>query len=160
MDAAPIDSLMQAVHNWPFAAWLRTSPVAYPALEVVHIMGFALLFGTLWLVDMRLLGVRLFGLAQFEAGALAKAALPWTLLGFTVALLAGSLMFLSRSSEFISNPAFIIKMCLLFAAGTNAALLHSRGKLNPDNVGTRVQAALSILLWLAVIACGRWIAYL
>jgi hypothetical protein len=160
MDAAPITSLMQALHNWPFAVWLRTSPVAYPALEVVHIMGFALLFGTLWLVDMRLLGVRAFGLAQFEAGALAKAALPWTLLGFAVTLTAGSLMFISRASEFISNPAFVLKMSLLFAAGTNAALLHSRGALNPENGGTRVQAALSILLWLAVITCGRWIAYL
>jgi hypothetical protein len=160
MASDPSVQLMQALHDWPFSVWLRTSPVAYPALEVVHIAGFALLFGTLWLVDMRLLGVRLFGLAQFEAGALAKAALPWTLLGFAVALMAGSLMFISRASEFISNPAFVIKMGILFAAGTNAALLHSRGRLNPENRGTRAQAALSILLWLAVIICGRWIAYL
>jgi hypothetical protein len=152
-------ALMQALHDWPFAVWLRTSPIAYPALEVVHIVGFALLFGSLCVVDIRLLGVRFAGMAAHEPNQLAKAVLPWTLLGFAVALCAGSMMFIAHASDFISNPAFVLKMGLLFTAGCNAALLHSRGALDPKNAGTRAQALLSILIWLAVITCGRWIAY-
>jgi hypothetical protein len=68
-------------------------------------------------------------------------------------------MFIAHASDFIANRAFVIKLCLLFGAGCNAALLHSRGALNAQSQGTRMQAALSILLWLGVIACGRWIAY-
>jgi hypothetical protein len=152
-------ALMQALHDWPFAAWLRTSALAYPVLEVVHITGFALLFGTLFIVDLCLLGVRFAGLALLSASTLAKAVLPWTVLGFAIALAAGSLMFIAHARDFISNPAFIVKMCLLFTAGMNAAVLHSRGLLNANSRGTRLQAGLSILLWLAVITCGRFIAY-
>ena len=50
-------------------------------------------------------------------------------------------------------------MGLIFAAGTNAAVLHARGAIDATTVITKVQALLSILIWLAVIACGRWIAY-
>jgi hypothetical protein len=152
-------AMMQALHDWPFAAWLRTSTVAYPALEVVHIIGFALLFGSICVVDLRLLGVRLAGLHMHEPNALAKAVLPWTLLGFAIALCAGSLMFIAHARDFIANPAFVLKMGLLFTAGCNAALLHSRGSINPHSAGTHVQALLSIGLWMAVITCGRWIAY-
>ena len=81
------------------------------------------------------------------------------LVGFTLAAMVGSLMFLARASDFISNGAFLLKMLLLFTAGTNAAILHSRGPLNPDSLVTRGQALFSLLLWIAIIVCGRWIAY-
>ena len=68
-------------------------------------------------------------------------------------------MFVSRAGDLINNPAFVVKMCLIFAAGTNAAVLHARGAIDATTVITKVQALLSILIWVAVIACGRWIAY-
>jgi hypothetical protein len=151
--------ITQALHDWPFAVWLRSAPFAYPTLEAVHIIAIAITFGSLWIVDLRLLGVRLFGLASINANVLAKATLPWTLLGFTLAATVGSLMFLARASDLIGNSAFLAKMLLLFTAGTNAAILHSRGPLDSDNFATRAQALFSIVLWLAMIVCGRWIAY-
>jgi hypothetical protein len=151
--------VIQALHDWPFAAWLRTAPLVYPALESLHLIAIATTFGTLLVVDLRLLNVRLFGLRQLDATALAKAVLPWTLLGFAFAALTGSLMFLSRASDFVSNSAFLIKMLLLFAAATNAGILHSRGRLDATHFATRFQAASSLALWIAIIVCGRWIAY-
>lgn len=151
--------ITQALHAWPFAVWLRSAPLVYPTLEAIHIIGIAITFGSLWIVDLRLLGVRLFGLSSIDANVLAKATLPWTLLGFTLAATVGSLMFLARASELISNGAFLIKMLLLFTAGTNAAILHSRGALDSASMATRGQALFSILLWIAIIVCGRWIAY-
>ena len=139
--------------------WLRSAPLVYPTLEALHIIAIAVTFGTLWIVDLRLLGVRLFGLSSIEVGTLAMAALPWTVLGFALAATVGSLMFLARATDLISNGAFLIKMLLLFAAATNAAILHSRGPLDSASFATRLQAALSLLIWIAIIMCGRWIAY-
>lgn len=139
--------------------WLRSAPLVYPTLEALHIIAIAVTFGTLWIVDLRLLGVRLFGLSSIDVRTLAMAALPWTILGFALAATVGSLMFLARATDLISNGAFLIKMLLLFAAATNAAILHSRGPLDSASFATRLQAALSLLIWIAIIVCGRWIAY-
>ena len=157
--AALNPTLIHALHDWPFAVWLRSAPLVYPSLEAVHIIAIAITFGSLWIVDLRLLGVRLFGMTTIDANVLAKATLPWTLLGFALAAMVGSLMFLARAGDFISNGAFLIKMLLLFVAGTNAAILHSRSPLDPASAATRVQALFSIMLWIGIIICGRWIAY-
>ena len=152
-------ALTLALHDWPFAVWLRSAPLVYPALEALHIAAIAITFGSLWIVEMRLLGVRLLDLDKIDANMLAKATLPWTMLGFLFAAVFGSLMFLSRASDLIDNSAFLVKMLLLMTAGTNAAILHSRGPLDPTSIATRGQALLSIMLWIAIIFCGRWIAY-
>ena len=148
-----------ALHDWPFAVWLRSAPLVYPTLEALHIIAIAITFGSLWIVDLRLMGVRVFGLGSIDVRSLAIAALPWTLLGFTLAAMVGSLMFLARAADLIGNGAFLLKMLLLFTAGTNAAILHSRGPLNPASLATRGQALFSLALWTSIIVCGRWIAY-
>ena len=150
---------LQALDHWAPIIWLNTNVYAYPTLEVMHIVAIALVFGTIWIVDLRLL-VRLSPLDKLDVHALAKALLPWTIVGFLLAVATGLTMFVSRVGDLINNTAFIIKMCLLFAAGMNAAMLHARGRLDAENFLTRIQAALSIAIWLMVITCGRWIAYL
>jgi hypothetical protein len=52
---------------WSLAEYIRMSPWAYPSLEVVHLVGLGLVFGTLWLVELRLLGIG----RRLEVGALA-----------------------------------------------------------------------------------------
>ena len=151
----PMFAAADALQHWAPVAWLKASIYAYPALEMVHIVGIALVFGTIWLVDLRLLGL----LRGLDARLLARQVLPWTLCGFALAALSGLLMFSTNAAELIANRAFLIKLFLLMLAGTNAALLHARGALRPGETLTRCQAALSIALWLAVIGCGRWIAY-
>lgn len=149
------DHPLSIVSNWPLAIWVRGSDWAYPGLETVHIVGIALVFGSLWIVDLRLLGA----MRRFDAQALAAGILPWTLLGFALAAATGSLMFMSQAGELVSNRAFIFKMGLLCGAALNAGWLHSRGPLDPASRLTRFQAALSIVIWLGVILCGRMIAY-
>lgn len=140
---------------WGLAEFIRTSPWAYPSLEVVHLVGLGLVFGTLWLVEVRLLGIG----RRLDVGALAATALPWSLAGFALSVVSGLLLFASRAGELIANRAFLLKMGLIALAGINAALLHTRGALDPQRSGTRLQAAASLLLWIGVIACGRLIAY-
>jgi hypothetical protein len=148
-------SALEALNQWAPILWLKTNSYAYPSLEVLHIVGIALVFGTLWVVDLRILGL----LRVFDLNLLARHILPWTLLGFGLAALSGLTMFMTRVGDFIANPAFVLKMGLLMAAGANAAALHARGPLSAASRATQAQALLSVFIWLAVITCGRWIAY-
>ena len=136
-------------------SWIATHPVAYPALEVVHIVGIALLFGNLVLFELRVWGAG----AALAVAPLARLALTLSLCGFALAAASGSLMFASQPMELLANRVFTLKMGLLMVAGTNAALFHARGGLARLDATARAQTALSVGLWLAVIVCGRWIAY-
>ena len=138
----------------PLAA-LQTSPWAYPALEAAHIAGIAALFGSLLLFELRVLGLG----RGIDAGALARLALPLSLAGFALAALTGLTMFATQPQELLPNPAFRLKMLLLMLAGANAAWFHARGSLLRADAIARLQAVASTALWLAVIACGRGIAY-
>jgi uncharacterized membrane protein len=140
---------------WAPIAALKANVYAYPVFEVIHLVGIGTVFGTILIVDLRLIGL----MRQLDANTLAKAVIPWTLIGFLLAIVTGLTMFTMRISEMIANPMFIAKICLLFAAGTNAAVLHARGAIDTASVATKSQAILSILIWIAVIFCGRWIAY-
>ena len=151
----PDTSALSAWDQWSPIVALKANAIVYPLCEVVHLVAIGLLFGTIFLVDLRLLGF----MRQFDANVLARAILPWTLLGFVVAVLSGLTLFAMRIGEMLQNPFFIAKICLLFAAGSNAAVLHARGPLDPGAALTRGQAGVSLLIWVAAIFCGRWIAY-
>ncbi|MFY9513461.1 MAG: hypothetical protein WAQ05_21055 [Rubrivivax sp.] len=136
--------------------WLATHPVAYPALEVVHIAGIALLLGNLVLLELRLWGRG----AALPLLPLARLSLGLALGGFALVALSGLLMFAAHPLEMLSNRAFVLKMGLVAAAGVNAGVFHVRGGLQRFDGVARLQAVLSLGLWLTVIICGRWIAYL
>lgn len=136
-------------------AWIASHPTAYPALEVVHLVGIGLLLGSLVVFELRVWGLG----AALPVAALARLALGLTLLGFGFATASGLLMFASQAGELLANRAFLWKMGLLMLAGTNAAMFHARGGVGRQDGVARVQTILSLGTWLAVIICGRWIAY-
>jgi hypothetical protein len=135
--------------------WIAEHPVAYPALQVVHITGIALLLGSLVLLELRVWGLG----RELPVVALARLALPLSLLGFGLAAASGLAMFAAHPGELLANRAFAVKLGLLMLAGTNAALFHARGGLQRVDAVARAQTALSLGLWLGVIIAGRWIAY-
>jgi hypothetical protein len=145
---------VQAAFHNPFA-WIGTHAYAYPLLEALHIVGIAMLLGSLLLLELRVWGVG----AALPIEPLARLALPLTLSGFALAATTGSLMFASQPGDLIGNRVFVIKMGLVMLAGLNAASFHARGGLARGDRTARVQTLLSVGIWLAVIFCGRWIAY-
>jgi hypothetical protein len=138
-----------------FAA-LGSHAWAYPALEVVHLVGIALLLGNLVLLELRVFGRG----ASLSVPALARLCLALVGSGFALAGASGLLMFLSQPSELLANRAFTLKMGLLIAAGCNAAWFHGRDSLQRLDRTARGLMLLSTLIWLGVLTCGRWIAYL
>jgi hypothetical protein len=134
---------------------LASHPWAYPALESLHVLGIALLFGGLLVFELRLLGLA----RALDLAVLARLVLPLALLGFALCALTGLAMFATQPQELLANPAFRLKLLLLMLAGANAAWFHARGGLALADGPARAQGLLSLGIWLAVIICGRWIAY-
>lgn len=135
---------------------IRASSWAYPLLEVVHLSGVAMLLGNLLLLELRL-----FGLApELPVRALARLGLALVAAGFTLAAASGLLMFATQAQELLANRAFVWKMGLMSLAACNAAAFHGRDGLARADFVAKLQMAASTLLWLAVLACGRWIAYI
>jgi hypothetical protein len=136
-------------------AWIGSHPFAYPALEVVHLIGIALLLGNLVAFELRVLGAA----PDLPVLALARLSLGLAVAGFGLAALSGLLMFGSQPNDLLTNRVFLIKMGLLAVAGCNAAGFHARGGLQRLDALARGQTLLSLGLWIAIIICGRWIAY-
>ena len=134
---------------------LRAHVWAYPALEVVHIVGIALLLGNLVALEIRVWG----GAAALPVKALARLSLGIAFGGFALAAASGLLMFATQPAELLANRSFVLKMGLLTAAACNAAWFHGRGSLDKLDLVARVQMWVSTAIWLGVVVCGRWIAY-
>ena len=154
---------VHAIESSGVGRLLRESLWAYPITETLHIVGLATLYGSVLIVDLRLLGLN----RSLPVSRLARHALPWTVGAFLLVMLTGLLMFTAHAEDFLTNRVFIFKMGLIATAGVNAALLHTGvmrtvaawdvNVMPPLRV--RLAAVFSILLWTTVIACGRLLAY-
>lgn len=164
---AGLDALAGELAASPFAVWLRASAWAYPACEMLHLAGMALLFGSIVVVDLRLAGLG----RQLPVTPLLRHALPATLVGFVVVLLSGVLLFVAHADDLVGNRAFLVKLCLIGLGLANAAWFHagpyralhaghgSWETLRPPPPVARTCAVLSLLTWVVVICAGRLIAY-
>ncbi len=153
-----------AIEGLAIAKAMRENLWLYPAVEIVHIVGFAILVGSVVMFDLRVLGIS----RRISVRALARHVLPWSLAALVLIVPTGLMMFSAHADDFISNRAFLVKMGLLLAAGINAAIFHtgpyqSVAKWDTDAgapIWARVSVALSIAIWVGIIACGRLLAYL
>jgi hypothetical protein len=136
-------------------SWIATSAWAYPALEVVHIAGIALLLGNLVALELRVWGAA----GELPVAALARLSLGLALAGFAAVAASGLLMFASQPLELLANRSFVLKLGLISLAGLNAALFHARGGLKRLDAVARIQTLVSLGLWIGAIIAGRWIAY-
>ena len=137
-----------------FAA-LGAHPWAYPMLEVAHILGIALILGNLVLLEMRVFGLA----ADLPVEGLARLSLALVGIGFSVAAASGLLMFATQAEELLANRAFTAKVLLLMLAACNAGWFHGRRSLQRLDVGAKALMVVSTVIWLLVVTCGRWIAY-
>lgn len=152
------------IEGLAIAKAMREELWLYPAVEIVHIVGFVILVGSVVMFDLRVLGLS----RQVSVRALARHLLPWSLAALTLIVPTGLMMFSAHANDFITNRAFQVKMGLLLAAGINAAIFHTGPYQSVAQWDTeaaapgwaRVSVALSIAIWLAIIACGRLLAYL
>src|SRR5688572_18192901 len=98
-----IDEFAQWVYDTAFADAIRTSALAFPWLESVHVLAIALVFGSIAVMDLRLLGL---ASLKRPVTQLAHEILPLTWVAFAVALITGVAMFTSNATEYVHNTPF------------------------------------------------------
>ncbi|MGH7278985.1 MAG: DUF6644 family protein, partial [Candidatus Rokuibacteriota bacterium] len=136
----------------------------YPIVEIVHIVGFTVLVGAAVSFDLRLLGIS----RSLPVAGLERHLLPWARRALVLVVPSGVMMFMAHATEFLDNPAFLLKMLFLAAAGLNAGLFHRftfRSVPLWDSetaapAAAKLAAVASLGLWIGVISCGRLLAYL
>jgi len=164
MQHADVPTALGWVEQTALATAMRQELWLYPAVEILHIWGFVVLVGSIAMLDLRLLGLS----PRVSVRQLSRHLLPWTWGALLAIVPTGILMFMAHADEFITNSAFVTKLALIFAAGINAAVFYLgpfRSMIAWDGgvstpAAAKLHAALSLLIWMGVIACGRLLAYL
>lgn len=158
-----IESLT-AIQDWAPVAALRDSRWTYAAVNTAHIAGFAILFGSVLPLDLRLMGRwRAIPIRTFS-----RILVPVSIAGLVLAVAAGLLLFSIRAVQYAETTLFQVKMGLVLCGIANALLLRNavewetqQGAVNVvPPLRLQVAGALSIGLWLAVLTCGRMLAFL
>ncbi len=142
---------------------VRGSTWGYPIIETVHILGFVVLVGAAFMFDLRLLGVS----RSLPVTGMARHLLRYSRIGALVVVPSGLLLFIASATDLAASPVFRLKLVLIAAAATNAAVFHlitfpSVGAWNrdaPTPAAARLSAVLSLVLWTGVLRCDRLIAY-
>ena len=156
--------IIQAIQASAPGEWMRSSVKAMPIVEATHVLAAATVFGTIFIVDLRLIGLRD---ARRAFTRVSDEMLRFTWAAFALAVLTGGLMFAANASTYYSNTAFRLKMVALVLAGVNMAIFQQltfRGVAAWDQHGPaptagRIAGALSIAFWIAVIFFARWIGF-
>ena len=156
--------ILTAIQDWAPVADLRASRWTYASVNTAHIAGFAILFGSILPLDLRLLGMW----RSIPIAAFARVLIPVSVAGLILAIAAGLMLFSIRAVQYAETTLFQFKMALVLCAVLNAVLVRraSQWELMQTAVNTvppprlQVAGALSIGLWLAVLTCGRMLAFI
>jgi hypothetical protein len=157
-------SIVASIEGSGIGEWMRGSLKAMPIVEAIHVTAVALLFGTIFIVDLRLLGLPS---TQRSFTRISDELLRLTWAAFFLAAITGALMFSANATTYFVNTAFNLKMVALLGAGVNMAVFQfitlrtvaawDKNALPP--LAARAAGALSILIWTSVIFLGRWIGF-
>lgn len=159
----PATGLLGWLAYTPLGVAMRESLWMYPIVEVMHIVGIVTLVGAVFMFDLRVLGFSQFLSVQ----TLGRHVLRWSASGLLLVVPAGLMMFAAHPQDFASNGVFLTKLVLIATAGLNAVLFHAGVYRTADDWDkgvaapplAKAQALLSMALWIAVITCGRFLAY-
>lgn len=158
-----IDEALRWLEETALAEALRGGTWTYAAIESVHLLGLALLFGAIAALDLRLIGLS----RSLSAAATARHLLPLAGFGFALSAVSGFLMFAADARALAGNTAFQLKLAFMILAGINAAAFHlgpfraivaGNGQRRPP-LAAILMGLCSLLLWTAVVVFGRLTAY-
>jgi hypothetical protein len=143
---------------------IRENDVLFPLIESVHVLSICLVVGSILVVDLRLLGL---ASTNRPVSRITSGILPLTWSAFAVAVASGLLLFISNATKYLGNGYFVAKIFLICAAGLNMAVFHAISAKDLPRweneaalpLPARLAGGLSILLWVSVVTCGRWIGF-
>ena len=159
-----IDALLKSVEASALATRIRDSLFLFPLIESTHVFGLALVFGTIVVVDLRLLGI---ASTQRPFRRVASDILKWTWVAFALTALTGALMFTTNARVYYHNVFFRTKMLLLLLTGINmlvfeltaGRMFHRWDKSPAAPAAAKAVAILSLAMWISIICMGRIIGF-
>jgi hypothetical protein len=159
-----VDSALASLEALRLAGYIRESLYFFPFLESLHVVGLTMVFGSIAVLDLRLLGI---ASARRPVARVAIDVETWAWWAFALTAVTGALMFITNAAVYYHNIYFRLKMAMLVAAGLNVAFfgLTARRSLEQWNrdakapAAGRAAATVSLLLWIAIIFLGRWIGF-
>jgi len=143
----------------------ESGPWTYAIVNVAHILSVATLFGSVLVLDLRLLGV---WSGRIRIADLSTAVTPVGMTAFVVALVTGAALLATKATAYVDNPFLLIKFPAIAVALVNVAVVTSRPawkqmeRPDPTPGDRRVLAiggAVSLAAWLTAIGAGRMIGY-
>jgi hypothetical protein len=159
---------------YEFLAWLEGSALghamrgagvwSYGVVNLTHIFGVATLFGSILILDLRLLGLW----PRVPLTAVATPAVPLAVAGFTVALLSGACMLATNATEYAGNPFLLIKFPAIALGLVNVGVLNAmpvwrtRSTREPaarERMQLAAAGGASLVCWLTALTAGRLIGY-
>jgi hypothetical protein len=157
-----------------FLAWLEASGLGvamrdsgvwtYGVANLIHILGIATLFGSILVLDLRLLGAW----RRVPLAAITAPTVPVAAVGFTIAVLSGACLIATNATEYAGNPFLLIKFPAIAVALLNALALgtlpewRERESRQPSSKERRRLAlfgGVSLVSWTTAIGAGRLIGY-
>ena len=159
-----IDVFLKWLADTSLATGIRNSLYVFPLLESIHVLGLALVIGTITVIDLRLLGI---ASAQRPFQRVASDILKWTWAAFALTALTGLLMFTTNAVVYYHNFYFRTKMVLLVLAGVNMLVFELTAgrtvrdwdKSSATPPVARIVAVLSLTIWVGMIFMGRLIGF-
>jgi len=137
---------------------LNNNEWSFPLLEIIHIVGFAIAMGTIFMVDLRLIGI---GMRRQSSSQLSKDLAPWTLGGLAAVLISGPLIFSSDPNMYMNNTSFQLKMGALLIALLYQYTIHRKVAFSdPSPMVGALTGIVSVALWVSVVAGAIFIAFL
>lgn len=135
---------------------MRESASAYPAANLVHLLGLVMLIGAIGIVDLRVAGA----LRALPLRPTVKALTPIGVAGLILLALSGPLMFAADATALVRSDIFWRKLVLIGFALLNALFFRWQWRRRGEPSGwMRAGAIASLLIWITVAALGRLIAY-
>jgi hypothetical protein len=159
-----IHAFVEWLGGTSFSLMLRDSLYAEPIVETLHVLTLTVLFGFAILLDLRLLGV---SMRRRPASEVLDQLSPWLIASLIVLIVTGVLLFCGDPVAFYNSIFFKVKMWMLLAAVLNVLIFNAtvgrkikQWELDYNPPGrAKVAAVISLVLWVAIIATGRAIAY-
>ena len=159
-----IEEFLASLQASGLAAKIRDSLYLFPLIESTHVIAFTMVFGTIAIIDLRLLGI---ASTRRPFSRIANDVLKWTWAAFALTGTTGLLMFITNAGVYYHNFYFRTKMTLLVLAGINmlgfeltaGRSVHRWDKDEAAPLAGKTIAALSLVLWISIIFMGRWIGF-
>ena len=160
---------VQAFSDWlaatPASAEIQNVTWVIPPVQTLHILAISIVMSSALLIDLRVLGV----ISRVQPIAtVVHRFLPWIWCTLVVLLLSGSTLIIGEPGRSLQNPAFVAKMSMLvivilltlsFQLGLRRDA-HFWETSPGRRIGGKLIAAITLLLWVAIVFAGRWIAYI